>query len=247
MTLHDDETLMRRVDGELTPDQGAAIDAAAAKDPALAARLQALRALRSGLRGAFPARADPRDQALAALIATAAPKTASPFAGLGDRLREAFSLRLAPVWAGVAAACFVIGLLIGDLGGEASSGLALADNARIADAGLVRVLDTGLAADGPDARGRSVGLTFQTGGGAWCRTFVDEAAVVDGLACRRNGGWTVVALAPHARPVGELRTAAAQTPLNILAAVDAMIEGETLDAAAETRARDAGWPSPPRE
>lgn len=246
-SAHDDETLMRRVDGELTPDQGAAIDAAAENDPALAARLATLRGLRSGLRDAFPAQADPRDQALAALIAAGPTKAASPLAGLGSRLREAFAPRLAPVWAGAAAACFVIGLMVGNLGGEAAGGLRLADNARIADPGLIRVLDRGLAADGPDARGRSVGLTFRTGEGGWCRTFVDESAVVDGLACRRGEDWTVLALASHPGPGGELRTASAGTPLNILAAVDALIEGETLDAVAEARARDDGWPAPPRE
>lgn len=244
MTPYDDETLMRRVDGELTPDEGAAIDAAAARDPALAARLQTLRALRGGLRDAFPAQVDPRDQALAALIAAAPARAPSPFPGLGDRLREAFAPRLAPVWAGAAAACFVIGLLVGNLGGPSSGGLALAENARLSDPALIRVLDDGLAADGPDAQGRSVGLTFRTQTGGWCRTFADRAAATEGLACRTNEGWTAVALAPHAAPAGEIRTASAQTPASILAAVDALIDGETLDAAAEARARDEGWPAP---
>jgi hypothetical protein len=37
-----------------------------------------------------------------------------------------------------------------------------------------------------------------------------------------------------------LRTAAAM-PMSVLQAVDASIDGEPLDAAAEERARDAGW------
>ncbi|MNE13004.1 hypothetical protein D3C80_1058280 [compost metagenome] len=45
---------------------------------------------------------------------------------------------------------------------------------------------------------------------------------------------------------GEVRTAAAETPDVILSAVDATMGGETVDAASERRARDAGWRSSAR-
>jgi len=238
---YDDEALMRRVDGELSPEAGAAIDAAAANDPALAGRLEALRALRTLAREAVPIAPDPRDQALARLIAASGPahQTASP---LIERLRAAFAPRHAPLWAGMAAACFVLGLSIGWLGdGEADSGFTVGRSGVIADAALVRVLDTRLTADGADAHGHAVGLTFRDADGRWCRTFQSGEANVAGLACRDADRWTLQALAPFSAPTGDLRTAAADIPSPVLAAVDAAISGETLDAIAEARARDAGW------
>jgi len=50
--IYNDEILMRRIDGELSPEAGAAIDRATAADPALAARLDAQRRLRTLARGA---------------------------------------------------------------------------------------------------------------------------------------------------------------------------------------------------
>ena len=96
MTRYDDETLMRRVDGELSPEAGAAIDAAAASDPALAGRLEALRQLRTLAREAVPIAPDPRDQALARLIAASSPATASA-SPLIERLRAAFAPTRSPV------------------------------------------------------------------------------------------------------------------------------------------------------
>ena len=245
MTRYDDETLMRRVDGELSPEAGAAIDAAAASDPALARRLDALRRVRSLAREAVPISPDPRDQALARLIAAGGPATPSA-APLIERLRGAFQPRHAPLWAGLAAACFVAGLSIGWLGGgESDGGFTVDRSGVIADAGLIKVLDTRLTGDGADAQGRAVGLTFRDADDRWCRTFQSGQAGVAGMACREgqgeDGAWTLQALAPFSAPAGDLRTAAADIPAPVLAAVDAAIAGDTLDAAAEIEARDAGW------
>jgi hypothetical protein len=241
MTHYDDELLMRRVDGELTPEAGAVIDAAAAADPVLAARLKALCALRSLARDAAPLAPDPRDRDLARLIA-AAPR-ASPLAPrLLERLRAAFAPRHAPLWAGLAAASFVVGLSIGWLGqGSDTPGFTVSPDGVIADAGLIAVLDSRLTADGADAEGRAVGLTFRDADQRWCRTFEAGQAGVAGLACRQDQSWTLAALAPFQPAATELRTASADIPAPVLAAVDAVLAGDTLDAAAETRARDAGW------
>ena len=240
--LYDDEILMRRVDGELSPDAGAAIDAAAAGDPALARRLERLRGLRTLAREAFPAAQDPRDGELARLILNGATRREPWTARLAGGLREGFALRHAPVWAGAAAACFVLGLTVGWLGQDRTpEGFAVATDGVLADAALVRVLDRGLAADGADGEGRAVGLTFRDADGRWCRTFRAGDAGVAGLACRTDGDWRMQALAPFQASDSEVRTAGADTPAAVLAAVDALIGGETLDAAAEAQARDAGW------
>ena len=240
--LYDDEILMRRVDGELSPDAGAAIDAAAAGDPALARRLERLRGLRTLAREAFPAAQDPRDGELARLILNGATRREPWTARLAGGLREGFALRHAPVWAGAAAACFVLGLTVGWLGQDRTpEGFAVATDGVLADAALVRVLDRGLAADGADGEGRAVGLTFRDADGRWCRTFRAGDAGVAGLACRTDGDWRMQALAPFQASDSEVRTAGADTPAAVLAAVDALIADETLDAAAEAQARDAGW------
>jgi hypothetical protein len=242
MTPYDDETLMRRVDGELTPEAGALIDAAAAADPALAARLEALRTLRALAREAVPRAPDPRDADLARLIA-AAPRPSPLAPRFIERLRAAFAPRHAPIWAGLAAACFGLGLSIGWLGGDSAParGFTVGPDGALADPALVQVLDTRLTADGPDAEGRAVGLTFRDADHRWCRTFRSAEARVAGLACREADRWTLQALAPFSAPAGELRTASADIPAPVLAAVDAVLADDPLDAAAETAARDAGW------
>ena len=237
----DDEILMRRIDGELTPEAASAIDAAAAGDPTLARRLEQMRGLRALAREAFPAAPDARDADLARLIAAGASRTA-PWEALAAGLREAFSPRYAPVWGGAAAACFVLGLTVGWLGQDrASAGFTVASDGTIADADLVRVLERGLSADGADGEGRAVSLTFRDGSGRWCRTFRAGEDGVSGLACRHDGEWRIQALAPFDTSGSEVRTAGADTPPAVLAAVDALIAGDTLDAAAETQARDTGW------
>lgn len=238
---YDDEILMRRVDGELSPEAAAAIDAAVAGDPALADRLAALRSLRALAREAVPLAPDPRDRDLARLIA-AAPARQPAAARLFERLTAALQPRHAPVWAGLAAACFVLGLSFGWLGaGAPDRGFTVDRSGVITDAGLTKVLDTRLTADGADAGGRAVGLTFRDADGRWCRTFQSDEAGVAGLACREADAWRLQALAPFQPAAGDLRTAAADIPAPVLAAVDAAIAGDTLDAAAEAEARNAGW------
>jgi len=241
MTRYDDETLMRRVDGELTPQAGADIDAAAAADPALAARLEALRSLMSLAHEAVPLGPDPRDRDLARLIA-AAPARQSLAARLAEALGAAFVPRHAAFWGGLAAASFVLGLSFGWLGaGAPEAGFGVDRSGAIADAALVRVLDSRLTADGADSQGRAVGLTFRDADDRWCRTFQSGQAGVAGLACREAGIWRLQALAPFQPTAGDLRTASADIPPPVLAAIDAALADDPLDAAAEARARDAGW------
>lgn len=239
MTRYNDETLMRRIDGEMPVQERERIDADAAVDADLAARLATLRASGAAARSAFPVQEDPRDADLARLImgAGASPSRSD---GLKLWLGQVFAPRPAAVWGGLAAAAFVAGLLIAPtLKGQ--GGFTLTADGAVADAGLVRVLDTGLAADGADGQGRSVGLTFRNAEGRWCRTFTARQAGVAGLACRDGGDWRLNALAPAGGTTGEIRTASSETPAIVLQAVDAVLAGETADAAAERRARDAGW------
>lgn len=242
MTGHptfDDETLMRRVDGELSPEVGAAVDAAAAGDAGLAARLDLLRRTRVVAGEAFPIAVDARDADLARLIAGGGPARAR--SGWLDGVRQAFAPRHAALWGGLATACFVVGVSVGVLGDRQPSGFAVGSDGVIADAGLVKVLDQRLAAEGADAEGRAIGLTFRDERGRWCRTFEAGKAGVAGLACRADDRWRMQALAPFHADGGEVRTASSETPAVVLAAVDAAIAGDALGAADEVRARAGGW------
>lgn len=241
MTAFDDETLMRWCDGELSPEETARLEATALTDPDLAMRMQALRRLQTATRAAFPATVDARDAGLARMISAEPVAGPSPLARLGRTLADVLAPRRAVAWAGLATAAFIGGVLIGPMLGGGRDGLRVSPDGVLADAGLVRVLDRRLAAEGPDGDGRAVGLTFQDGARRWCRTFQAREDGMAGLACRRGDGWAVRVLAPLGAAGGEVRTASSDTPEPVLAAVDAAIVGQTADPAAEARARDADW------
>lgn len=239
MTVFDDETLMRRADGELSAQQADDVDAAVASDPATAGRLASFRTDRKTARDAFPIVPDPLDAELARLVASVGRKNSH---GWIERLKAAFVPAQAPIWGGLATACFVGGLAVGWLVlGQNEPGFSVDPSGDITNAGLVKVLDQRLASDGADGQGRAVILTFRNADGQWCRTFQAGEAGVAGLACHHEGGWAMAALAPFKSQSGEVRTASSDTPAVILAAVDAMISGETLDGENEIKARAAGW------
>lgn len=240
MTRYDDEILMRRIDGELSPEARARIDAEALQDADLTDRLAGMRGLRNLARDAFAVAPDPRDAALSRLIA-GVDLRASPWTRMSRALADAFAPRRAALWGGLAAATFAVGVYVGPLLSSQGETFRLSPGGAISDAGLMRVLDERLASDGPDAEGRAVALTYRDLDGRWCRTFRAGEAGVAGLACRDAAQWAIRALAPLSVSSGEVRTAGTDTPAAILSAVDAGLAGETLDSAAEARARDGGW------
>ena len=170
--------------------------------------------------------ADPRDAALARLIL--AEPARKPLFSLPEGLRWP-QLALAGA---AAAACFAVGLSIGLL--KPQTPALIGDGGQVADARLIAVLDSRAAAQGPDADGRAVGLTFQDEGGRWCRTFSAAEAGLAGLACREAGaGWRAEVVAPFQAAGTEMRMASADIPPAVLAAVDASAASDPLDARAE--------------
>lgn len=242
MTL-DDLTLMAFVDGELTAAEHERVAAALAHDPDLRARAEALRGARTVAREAFPIVVDPLDAALAARIRSG--RTSATTGRFTPDHLFAPQLRRPALWAGLAAAGFAAGIGVGWLApGAAPDGLVLQPGGRIADGALTRVLDTRRAGDGADASGRRVNLTFRTIDGEWCRTFTTDTDGVAGLACRKDGHWQARVVTPWVAPKTGLRTASAETPGAILAEVDALISGQTLDAAAEANLLARDWREP---
>jgi anti-sigma factor RsiW len=120
-----------------------------------------------------------------------------------------------------------------------------ADGAITAQGALRTALEQDVAGTVLDPNAKvGVGLTFQDRARQYCRTFTLDAAS-SGIACKQADGW-VVAHLEHGRDArageqGAYRTAASPLSPTLLQAIDAMREGDTLDAAAESAAKARGW------
>lgn len=239
-----DQEVQAFVDGELAPEDAARVEAAIAADVLVAARVERERRLRAQVRGAFdPALAEPVPSRFTALLDEArATRPASNVVRLEDREPSAAprtSRWRAPVMALAAsvAALAIAGWLRSPAGNVDVQGDALLARGELADA-----LDTGLAAAPDPEAPVAIGLTFRAAGGEVCRTVVAHRTGLAGLACRGDGRWRLEAVSTAAdAPGGELRQAAAATPAEIQAAVDARMEGDAFDAAQERAAQANGW------
>ena len=85
-----------------------------------------------------------------------------------------------------------------------------------------------------------IGLTFRSQDGNYCRSFALRRAETAGLACRADGQWRIPVTASAPGTAGDMRQAASLPP-PVLAAIEARIAGEALDAAGEENARLGGW------
>jgi hypothetical protein len=160
-----------------------------------------------------------------ALVATAA----------NDRGRRRPDLRGAAALAASLAVGLFLGLMVRPAGGP----LVERQGVLLARGGLEQALNTQLASDGGAVK---LGVSFRAADGGYCRTFLSSADHLAGLACRDRDRWvgrTVSAWTPPSPTA--YRTAASDTPPEVLAAMDHLIDGAPLDAAAERAARDAGW------
>jgi hypothetical protein len=231
----DDEMLMAYADGELSGAEKAAVEAAIAADPALGEQVARHRALRGTLAGAF---APVLDEALPpGLAAVGGTSNVVDLAGVRQARRRSLILR----WGSLAAA-----LAIGVIGGYLATGprgmVATSGGALVARGALAQALETRLAAQEPSdgASPVRIGLTFRDGSGAFCRSFTAaRPGAVSGIACRSGGEWRLRMTVAAAPETGGYRQAGSGAA--VAEAVEAMIDGVPLDAAAEAAARDAGW------
>jgi hypothetical protein len=239
---YDDETLMAYADGELDPARRAEIAAAVAKDPSLARRVDAHRALRARVASAYGAVLDSTvpDKLLAAArgpspsVANVAqfPKPAAQAPSPPWRAREWFAM----------AASLVLGFFISWRAFAPGGALIEASNDSLVARGeLARALDGQLAAENGADRAVSIGLSFETRGGGYCRSFSLADSQTTGLACREHGEWRIPATAASNSARSDMQQAAGAIPPAILAAIEARISGEPLDAAGEAGAARDGW------
>lgn len=242
------EQLMAFIDGELTPGDERKVIAEIAANPDFAAYVEEQRNLRLRLAEDFaPALTQPVPERFERMILHNAPTRS---AAMSNLFRQLFApIRRRQLWipAGAAVAGIAIGIGISGLFG-AGAALHDRDGALIAGGGLARLLSTGLAGDrNPDAPGR-IGLTFIDNAGDYCRTFQTSGNggnVLAGVACHERNTWRVVATAAVKSSVnGQFRPAAASLPDSLRGAVNDMISGQPLNAAAERTARDRNWNRP---
>lgn len=236
-----DEMLIAYADGELPQAQRAAVEAAAAADPELAARLRAHQALAEQVRGTFAKVAEePAPERLLAAVRAGSDQGADIIAFPARRPASGGAR-----WAGLAAlaASLVVGVIIGRAALQGETGLVGDDMA--ARGALAQALNTQLAsAAGPSTV--KIGITFRATDGSLCRTFeTGRARGLAGLACRDGGeGWLVRMSVPaqgSADTGAAYRTAASSLPVPVAELAQSLAAAPPLGPTEEAEARARGW------
>jgi hypothetical protein len=161
-----------------------------------------------------------------------------------------------PYW-GAIAASFVVGALVWHFGAQLYSPAPVAERngELLASGALDKALSTQLVKD-QDARSVvQIGVSFRSKQGSFCRTFRlqnggqaggQASANLNGLACRQQDKWRLEMLAQsEAAAAGqpEYRPAGSSLPPAIAQAVEQAIDGDPLDAEAESQAKKNQWRS----
>jgi len=146
------------------------------------------------------------------------------------------------------AAALVVGVLVGPYVLRASQPLPfVSEGGRVVAIGTLdaalNTLRTGAMAT--DAYGTTVGTSFRTAGGQFCRAFATSRGPA-GLACRERGDWVVEVLARNPRPrdgsaPAGYRLSGTPFPDVIRQAIAARISGAPLTADEESQAVRVKW------
>jgi hypothetical protein len=240
-----EETLMAYVDGELDAAARAQVAGAIAADPQIARRVAAHEALRGRLRATFDeVLEEPVPPQLISLVhlRANAPTRGQLLQFPGKRTPQ----RAWWQWSSLAAS-FVLGALVWQFASRlyAPGPLSESHGEFVASGALARALSGQLSAQQNPSDNVQIGLSFRSRRGTFCRTFQLQGSLATaGLACQDNAAWKVQVLAHDEVPqvaTGQYRQAASSLPPTVLRAVDELIAGDPLDAAAEAQARAAGW------
>ncbi|MEY4763216.1 MAG: hypothetical protein RLZZ200_3073 [Pseudomonadota bacterium] len=152
--------------------------------------------------------------------------------------------------ASVGAAALVAGILIGPYVLRASQPLPfVSEGGRVVPIGaLDEALSTLMTGErSKDSSGTSIGLSFRTPTGQYCRTFAMSRGPA-GLVCRERGDWVVEVLARNPRPrdgsaPDGYRLAGTPFPEAIRQALSTRLIKEPLTQAEEARAIKFRWRS----
>lgn len=224
----DDETLMGFADDALPADRAAEVAAAVAGDPVLAARVERFRAVRARF-----ADLDIPPPDAGALMARAK-------AAVAARERR----RAAPAW-GMSLAAGLAGLAIG-AGAMLTRAADPGYGADMKAHGVLQAALDGAASGGAVSQGglrASPLYTVAAADGRSCRAFRTEAkgGASEGVACRGEDGWRVLAVAPAATRPGGFGQAGSPEPAAVTAALDALDPGDPLPAVEEAALIARRW------
>ena len=223
------EQLAAYADGELDDLTAARVRRAIEADPALAAELAQLSALRSMLAARFdPVLAQPVPERLTTAIEAAAKVVSlSDVRAARQNLWQRPQFRFAA--ASAIAASLVVAVLVGGPGGTPAG---------YADRQLAAALDGTLSGQtAPD--GTKLLLSFRDDSGTACRGYAGQSA--SGIACRDDQGWKLKATGQAGAQATSQYRQAGSADAAIMAAAQNLAAGPALDAAAEEAARKAGW------
>jgi len=231
-----DETFFAWLDGELSGDEAAKVEAEVAANPELSRLAEEHRSLRAELKSAFdPVASEPIPASLLDAVREPDPQVID-FAS-AKRAREGRRWPSLPQLAAMAAT-LALGIFGGTMIPQRSTAPVQVQGGKLyAAAALGQALDAQLAS--APARDVRIGMTFRDQSGAICRSFTETDA--SGLACREDGRWQLRGM--FAAPEGQsdqYRMAAGMDP-NLAALVDSAIAGEPFDAAQEKAAKANGW------
>ena len=240
----DDARIHAYVDGALDSATAARLEADSRNDAALAARIARQRELSARLRAEYdPVLAEPVPQRLrdalvpsAAVTPIGAARKAAP--------RASWSLR---EWAALAAAV-VLGAVLGPFVFRGSSGLPIvSEGGRLVAAEyLDAALSTQIA--GATAEDARIDLSFRATNGEYCRVF-ELRTGMGGVACRRDGRWSVEVLDASASPTSEpggFRQASSALSPAIVSAMTTLGASEAMTLDEERQRLGSGWDTAPR-
>ena len=240
----DNGQIHAHVDGVLDAETSARLEADSRNDAALAARIAQQRELSARLRAEYDSvLEEPIPQRFRDALTGPESDTVITPIGAARKAgpRPSWSLR---EW-GALAAALTFGALLGPFVFRDSTGLPIASEggrlvaAEYLDAALSTQI-TGTATQGTLAR---IDLSFRAAGGEYCRTFTLRSEA-GGLACRRDGRWSVELLdtaAARTPDVGEFRQASSALSPAMLGAMTTLGAGETLTPDEERQRIGAGW------
>lgn len=236
-----DELLAAYADNELDAATRAEVEAAVAHDPALAARVQAHRELRTRLSSAFDPVLDEHvpERLLAAANAPAKDtvidlKQARQQRSVGPGMRWGL-----PQWAAIAAS-LLIGLFVGYSALQSGQAVVMRNGELVAAGALANALTNTLS--GEESSVHHIGFSFRTGSGEYCRTFTSAGKqAIAGVACHEPEGWKVRAVTATQAVGSNYRMAASSMPPAVRAVVEESMQGEPLTVAEETAARARKW------
>lgn len=236
MTTLSDEMITAWLDGEVSPKERQAVEAAISASPELGMRVARLSRVDRMLAPAYAETLNARiPQRFEDLLAE--PKAAVAFGSLWSRLGEF----LAPRPLAIATASLLFGVAVGGvLLSRASSGAAFetaADGQLVANREMAMNLSS--AQSGGEGALR-IRLSMVDDAGHYCRQF--ETASAAGLACLEGGTWKVDTLTAGSRSADGLYVMAdGSSDPAIAAALQRRGVSEVLDRSQESAAIAAGW------